>query len=181
MIDTDIATHIRNQVAELDSEREALIGALAALDNGGAASADSKSPQRRRPKHDDAAATASPAAKIVPLGKLLQLLSDGDGQTTGALAKATGGEQSQILELLKEAETEDRVKRTGQRRATRWHLVTAESKIAERVAELEAGPTPEAAAKRRAVRRGAANRKAMPASAAAETASNRAQRQGKEL
>jgi hypothetical protein len=125
VIDTDIATHIRNQIAELDAEREALTGALAALDNGGAAGANSKPTRRRRPARGVAPEIAAPAAKVVPLGKILQLLTDSDGQTTSELAKATGGDQSRILELLKEAETDDKVKRSGQRRATRWHLVTA--------------------------------------------------------
>ena len=174
MIETDIATHIRNQIAELDAEREALTVALAALDIGGIEDANSKPAPRRRPRRRVAAKTAAPAAKIVPLGKLLQLLTDSDGQTTSALATATSGDQSQILELLKEAESEDKVKRSGQRRATRWHLVTEESRIAERVAELEAGPTPEAAAKPRAVRRRAANRKATAAKAVAETTDTRA-------
>jgi hypothetical protein len=175
VIDTDIAAHIRNLIAELDAEREALTGALAALDNGDAAGADAKPQRRRRPSRGVAAPVAAPAAKIVPLGKLLQLLADSDGQSTSALAKATGGDQSQILQLLKEAETDDTVKRTGQRRATRWHLVTEQSKIAARVAELEAGPSPEAAAKRRAARqKAAANRKVKAAKAAAETTDSRA-------
>ena len=168
MIDTDIATHIRNQIAELDAEREALTGALAALDNSDAAGANPKPTRRRRPRRGVAAKSAAPAAKVVPLGKILQLLTDGDGQTTSELAKTTGGDPSRILELLKEAETDDKVTRSGQRRATRWHLVTVESKIAERVAELEAGPTPEAAAKRRATRRkAAANRNVKAAKPAA--------------
>jgi hypothetical protein len=175
VIDTDIATHIRNQIAELDAEREALTAALVALDNHGVAGADSKPARRRRPSRGVAGEIAAPAAKIVPLGKILQLLTDSDGQTTSALAKATGGDQRRILELLKEAESDDKVKRRGQRRATRWHLVTEESRIAERVPELEAGPDPEAAAKRRAVRRKAgANRKVKAAKAAAETTDNRA-------
>jgi hypothetical protein len=177
VIDTDIATHIRNQIAELDAEREALTGALTALDDA-TARADSKPARRRQPSRSVAAKTAAPAAKIVPLGKLLRLLTDSDGQTTTALANATGGDQNQILELLKEAETDDKVKRSGQRRATRWHLVTEESKIAERVAELEAGPTPEATTKRRAARRRAANPTAKPAKAAGETTDNRTQTTG---
>jgi hypothetical protein len=107
----------------------------------------------------------------VPLGEVLQLLTRADGQTTSALAKTTGGDQGRILELLKKAEADDKVKRSGQRRATRWHLVTDRSKVADRVAESKVSPDPSAAEKRRAARRkAAANRKVKAAKAAAATA-----------
>ena len=124
MTDTDIETHIRNQIAELDAEREALTNALAALHNGAGARGHSKPPRRRRPPAQASAEVAGPAPKVVPLGKILQLLTGTDGQTTSTLAKATGGDQSRILELLKEAEADNKVKRSGERRATRWHRVT---------------------------------------------------------
>lgn len=170
MIDTDIATHIRNQIAELDAERQALANALAALDDRAPARAEVKPAVRRRTRPSNPTETSTAAGKVVPLGKILQLLTDTDGQTTSTLAKSTGGDQSRILELLKAAEADDKVKRSGQRRATRWHLITEESKVADRVAELEAGPNPEAAAKRRAARRkAAAERKVKAAADAVET------------
>ena len=170
MTDTDIQTHIRNQIAELDAEREALTDALAALNNGSAARADSKPAPRRRPRTRASAQIAAPAAKVVPLGKILQLLTGPDGQTTSTLAKTTGGDQGQILELLKEAEADDKVKRSGERRSTRWHLATGQSKLAGRVAERQAAPDLDAAQKRRAARRkAAANRKVKAAKAAAAT------------
>ena len=169
MTNTDIATHIRNQIAALDAEREALTNALAALDNGAVAHADSSSAGRRRTRSRASVEIAAPAAKVVPLGKILQLLTGPDGQTTSTLAKTTGGDQSQILQLLKEAETDDKVKRSGARRATRWHLVTDASKPAARVAERQAITDREAVEKRRAARRkAAANRKVKAAKAAAK-------------
>jgi hypothetical protein len=153
--DIDIATHIRNQITELDAEREALTDALAALDHGATARVDSELAGRRK-RTRASAPVAAPAAKVVPLGKILQLLTGPEGQTTSALAKTTGGDQSRILVLLKEAEADDKVKRSGERRATRWHLVTGDSKPAARVAERHARPDADAARKRRAARRKAA-------------------------
>ena len=166
MTNADIATHIRNQIAELDAEREALTNALAALDTGTVARGDSNPAARRRTRTQTSAEIAAPAAKVVPLGKILQLLTGTDGQTTSTLAKTTGGDQSRILQLLKEAEADDKVKRSGARRATRWHLVTDEPKLAERVTERKTSPDPEAAEKRQAARRKAsANHKVKAAKA----------------
>lgn len=170
MIDTDIATHIRNQIAELDAERETLTNALAALENGAGGRADPKPAARPRARTRDSVKAAAPAAAVVPLGKILQLLTRTDGQTTSALAKTTGGDQSRILEMLKQAEADDKVTRTGQRRATRWHIVTDRPKAAGRVAESSGSPDPAAVEKRRAARRkSAANRRVKAAKAAAAT------------
>jgi hypothetical protein len=57
--------------------------------------------------------------------------------TTRELANRTDGEQSQVLSLLRELEQADRVRRSGRRRSTLWHLVTDEDRIAARVAESE--------------------------------------------
>jgi hypothetical protein len=65
----------------------------------------------------------SESKPVVPVGKLMRLLKDSDdGLTASALAKETDGDQSKILALLKAQEADGKVMRTGQRRATRWHL-----------------------------------------------------------
>jgi hypothetical protein len=43
-----------------------------------------------------------------------------------------------VLVLLRELEAAGRVRRSGQRRGTRWHAITDEERIAERAAELAA-------------------------------------------
>lgn len=75
---------------------------------------------------------------VVPAGKLEVLLAGSDGSTTAALAKRAGGSRSQILTLLREMEKTGRIHRTGDRRTTRWHLITDEERIRARAAELEA-------------------------------------------
>jgi DNA-binding IclR family transcriptional regulator len=59
-----------------------------------------------------------------------------DGMSTSAIAEQGGAESSQVLTLLRDLEKAGEVRRTGERRGTRWHLITDEDRIAERAAEL---------------------------------------------
>jgi DNA-binding IclR family transcriptional regulator len=72
----------------------------------------------------------------VPAGRLEALLSENGGLTTSALAEQTKGDRDQVLTLLRELETAGRVRRSGQRRSTRWHAITDEDRIRERAADL---------------------------------------------
>jgi len=58
--------------------------------------------------------------------------------TTSALAERAGVSRGQILSLLRELEATGRIRRTGQRRSTRWHAITDEERIQKRTAELSA-------------------------------------------
>ena len=73
-----------------------------------------------------------------PADRLESLLSESGGLTTAALADRANANRDQVLRLLRELETAGRIRRTGQRRATRWHAITDEERIRERAAELEA-------------------------------------------
>jgi predicted transcriptional regulator len=75
---------------------------------------------------------------VVPAERVEALLSDNGGLTTSALAERTNGDRGQVLTLLRELETAGRIRRTGQRRGTRWHVITDEDRIRERAAELAA-------------------------------------------
>jgi DNA-binding transcriptional ArsR family regulator len=93
---------------------------------------DGSAPSRR-------ARRTKPAKRgeVVPAGKLEALLSSGDGMSTSELAERTGGDRQQVLTLLRELEAAGQVRRSGDRRNTRWHAITDEDRIAARVAELE--------------------------------------------
>jgi hypothetical protein len=127
---TEIVNNIDRRLQELQGEIAKLETARVALINGATPAAPSK-PRRARPT------PAKPRPQVVPAGKLTTLLARSDGMTTRQLADTTNGEQSQILSLLRELEQADQVRRSGQRRGTRWHVITDEDRIAERVAELE--------------------------------------------
>jgi hypothetical protein len=64
------------------------------------------------------------------------ILAESDGLTTTAIAEQASAPRDQVLALMRQLEAADRVRRTGQRRATRWHAVTDEDRIRERAAEL---------------------------------------------
>jgi len=76
-------------------------------------------------------------AHVVPAGKLVTLLGTSEGMSTADLADQTGGDRQQLLTLLRELEAAGQVRRSGERRRTRWHVITDEDRIAARVAELE--------------------------------------------
>lgn len=128
---TDIVTSIdqrltqaRTEIAQLDSARHALIN--------GAAPARIPTP-RRTPRK-----TSRTAYLVVPAGKLTAALDGSPGMSTSELAKATNGKPAQILALLRELERANQIRRTGQRRGTRWHLITDEDRVAARAAEIAA-------------------------------------------
>ena len=100
------------------------------------ASANGATPAAARPRR----ARRSPAkrrAEVVPAGKLVTLLGASDGMSTADLVDQTGGDRQQLLTLLRELEAAGEVRRSGERRNTRWHVITDEDRIAARVAELE--------------------------------------------
>jgi hypothetical protein len=130
MTTTDIVTSIDQRLTQAKAEIAQLEGARRALVNGAAPRVASKprTPRRRTVR----------AKEIVPAGKLIALLGDSTGMSTAELARATSGRSDQILALLRELEKTDQVRRTGERRGTRWHVITDEDRIAARAAELAA-------------------------------------------
>jgi hypothetical protein len=145
----EVRRSLEAQLAQLEHEAVLIRKALAVLDGGpvpaavvaasngrppGAASgagvdARAKPARRRR-------ARRKPAGEVVPAGKLELLLSGSGGLTTSVLAAEAGGDRDQVLTLLRELETAGRIRRSGERRSTRWHAITDEDRIAERAAEL---------------------------------------------
>lgn len=140
-----ILDSIENRLRELNEEIATLSAARSALDG-------EQSRAARPPRRSAATSTPDGAARpvrrtrrakadqsdVVPAGRLELLLSENGGLTTTALAERTNGDRDQVLTLLRELEAAGRVRRTGQRRSTRWHAITDEDRIRERAAELAA-------------------------------------------
>ena len=142
-----ILDSIENRLRELDREIETLIAARSALDTPEPAPAG-------QPRSSEAGPVAAPrparragstrraktraGTEVVPAGRLEALLSENGGLTTSALTEQTNGNRDQVLTLLRELETAGRIRRTGQRRSTRWHAITDEDRIRERAADLAA-------------------------------------------
>jgi len=139
----DIVDSIENRLRELNQEIETLNAARTALEGAqerspepaiqeispAAAPRATRRTRRRRAK-------AAAAVEVVPAGRLEALLSENGGLTTSALAERSNGDRDQVLTLLRELETAGRIRRSGQRRSTRWHAITDEDRIRERAAEL---------------------------------------------
>jgi hypothetical protein len=123
-----------NEIDTLTAAREALVDRSEPRPKRRATPASTSPGSRRRKRRP----TPVRAAEVVPAGKLELLLSGGDGMTTSVLAEQANGNREQVLTLLRELETAGKVRRTGQRRATRWHAITDEDRIRERAAELAA-------------------------------------------
>ena len=149
MTTTQILDSIENRLRELNQEIDALTAARSALDGPDVAPAQRTRAAAPRPEVAPARA-AGPARRsrsrrrartqagteVVPAGRLEALLAENGGLTTSALAEQTKGDRDQVLTLLRELETAGRVRRSGQRRSTRWHAITDEDRIRERAAEL---------------------------------------------
>lgn len=90
------------------------------------------------PKLLDSPPGAPFPSKAVSPDQLESLLSGNGGLSTTALAEQTKTNRDEVLVLLRELEAAGRIRRTGQRRGTRWHKITDEDRIRERAAELEA-------------------------------------------
>jgi hypothetical protein len=136
-----IVDSIDNRLRELNREIETLDAARSAL---GSERASRPTPrprvaapsQARQPARRRARRKASRSSDVVPAGRLEVLLSENGGLTTSALAERTNGDRDQVLTLLRELEAAGKIRRTGQRRGTRWHAITDEDRIRARAAEL---------------------------------------------
>jgi hypothetical protein len=141
----DIVESIEIRLRELNQEIETLHAARTALDGAQEPVAERAAPVRadvRAEAKRPATRRARPrrravrAADVVPAGSLEALLSENGGLTTSELAVRSNGDRDQVLTLLRELETAGRIRRSGQRRSTRWHAITDEDRIRERAAEL---------------------------------------------
>ncbi len=131
------------EIETLDAARSALHGREAqpsSVDGAATPSSARKSTRtstrksaRRRARRNG---KPSGPVEVVPAGRLEVLLSEDNGLTTSALAERSGGDRDQVLTLLRELEAAGRIRRSGQRRGTRWHAITDEDRIRERAAEL---------------------------------------------
>jgi len=146
-----IVDSIESRLRELNQEIETLTAARTALDGAEASASEpagSTAPAHRptptrtrtgtRTRTRTRRAKAARAVEVVPAGRLEVLLSENGGLTTSALAEQTNGDRDQVLTLLRELEAAGRIRRSGQRRSTRWHAITDEDRIRERAAELAA-------------------------------------------
>jgi hypothetical protein len=136
---------IDGRIRELNTEIDSLQDARAALIANGSTSTASGQPRQTRPVRRQRVRRAARSAKRRNLNSLTaetaeRMLSESEGLTTTALAEQAGVARDKVLTLMRELEQANRVRRTGQRRGTRWHAITEEDRIRERAAELASRP-----------------------------------------
>jgi predicted HTH transcriptional regulator len=134
----DIVDSIEKRLHELNQEIETLNAARVALDGAETRQAVSEAPPRRVASRTRRRPTSARPAEVVPAGRLEALLSENGDLTTSVLAERSNGDRDHVLTLLRELEAAGRIRRSGQRRSTRWHVITDEDRIRERAAELAA-------------------------------------------
>ncbi len=116
----DLLRSMRQRLADAEADAAALRAAITVLKRDDDPPARASAPRWRARASDD-----RDARTVAPLGTLLTAVGDHPGQTNSWLAKHTGGEQSQLLVLLKEAEADGQLRRSGERRGTRWWIADA--------------------------------------------------------
>jgi hypothetical protein len=130
---------IESRLQTLVAEINKLEHAQEALNNGSAEPASraerngtQSKPRTRQPK-------PKRRTRVLHAGQIERILAESsDGLSTRGIAEQGNADASQVLTLLRELENAGQVRRTGQRRGTRWHRLTDEDRIAERAAELAA-------------------------------------------
>jgi hypothetical protein len=133
---TELAQTIQDRLDVLHREIALLEAARDELERNGSASPQ---PTAIRPRGVRRMRQATPRRRgeIVAADKLERLLADHSGIASTALADLANGERGSVMSLLRELEAAGRVRRTGQRRGTRWHVITDEDRVQARAAELE--------------------------------------------
>jgi hypothetical protein len=104
--------------------------------NGTAAPSPGPEPRPASRRRRSARRTRKP--QVATSETIMPILEGGEAMTTAALAERVDADRDQVLGVLRELEALGQVRRTGQRRSTRWRAITDEERIEQRAAELAA-------------------------------------------
>ena len=121
----DLRVTLSARIADAETELERSRAALAAYDG-----AEPSKPARSRVLRPRTArkVTAADVLAAIPA----------EGTSRARICEVTGASEPAVLALLKQLEAAGQVRREGERRATRWLLITDEDRVAARAAELAA-------------------------------------------
>jgi hypothetical protein len=157
---TQVIDQLRVQLAETEANAQRLRTAIEALE-GSVESSDVQPPRRRAARGRAARRSASngrTASKVALTPDVVVELVTPEGVPARDIRSRVTGSDNQVLKVLKDLESAGKIKRTGQRRATKWHRVTDNARAAATAAEQ---PAAARSTKRRAAgRKAAATRKA---------------------
>ncbi len=125
---------LRDEIATLTRAREELAAVTATV--------AAATPRRtRRSSRAKKRAYGDGSLSVEALHRVLA--EDGNGLSTAELGERAHADPAHVLPRLRELEAAGRVRRTGQKRSTRWHAVASEEEwIAQRAEELAARSRP---------------------------------------
>jgi hypothetical protein len=123
---TQVIEQLKAQLAETEADAQRLRTAIEAL-AGTVESSPAPAPVRRSPRARATRQRTSNGrtAKVALTPDVVVKLVTPEGVPAREIRSQVNGSDNQVLKVLKDLESEGKVKRTGQRRATKWHLATA--------------------------------------------------------
>jgi predicted Rossmann fold nucleotide-binding protein DprA/Smf involved in DNA uptake len=147
---TQVIEQLKAQLAETEADAQRLRTAIEAL-AGTVESSPAPARSRRSPRARATRQRTSNGrtAKVALTPDVVVKLVTPEGVPAREIRSQVNGSDNQVLKVLKDLESEGKVKRTGQRRATKWHLATANgssaasvTKPARRARKPKAKPEP---------------------------------------
>jgi hypothetical protein len=149
---TQVIEQLRTQLAETEADAQRLRTAVEALE-GSVESTPAPARARRSTRGRATRSRTSngrSAGKVALTPDVVVKLVTPEGVPARDIRSQVNGSDNQVLKVLKDLESEGKIKRTGQRRATKWHLVTTNGASATRAAKparrtRQAKPEPTAA------------------------------------
>lgn len=133
-----IIQSIEGRLQELRAEISKFEDAHKALSNGSATSAPKVESNGAQRKARARQRKPTRTTQVLLAEQLQGILGEStDGLSTSTIAEQGNADPGQVLTLLRELEKAGQVRRSGERRGTRWHLITEEDRIAARAAGLE--------------------------------------------
>jgi hypothetical protein len=129
-----IVSSIEERIRTLRSEISSLEAARAALSGVSSARLSLAAPPSTAAKASGRRRRSAP----ITSEQIQQALAGAGEVTTTTLMDQTGASRVRLLELLRELETAGKVKRTGEKRGTRWSELTDGDWVTRRAAELAA-------------------------------------------
>jgi len=163
---TQVIDQLRAQLAETEADAQRLRTAIEALEGAAKQPSGGTSvpPRGRRGTRTRAArsgASNGRTTKAALSRDVVVKLVTPEGVPARDIRSQVNGSDNQVLKVLKDLESEGKITRSGQRRATRWHRVTGNGPATARGANATATGSSE---KRKAAgRKAAATRKARQA------------------
>ena len=118
---------IKATIGQLSAERDKLdkaIQALQALEESSAPAPRATAPRAARARRTTRRAVSTngaSASKALTPEKVVKLVTT-NGVAASEIRAKTGGSADAVLRVLKQLESDGAVKRTGERRSTKWHL-----------------------------------------------------------